>query len=528
MNAFVTCIYNGLYHTEFGGRNMRDARYRESLINIANTGAKIFCFTSTKNLPILKNDFSRCPNITLIVKDLERLDISPIIQEIKRNNKEKYSDLFWTQRCVEIMWGKFYMIKDILDEYPEYSKVYWIDAGLFHNDVISPKYFLDNKPALENSGLPLFNKFFMKKLDVYSSDKIILAQQTNPHNRPIDEKYNKRPYQTSFGAVGGFFGGDSTKMKIVCDSFIEKIHMLLKDQELCSEEGILSAICADYPEFIKPFIFQSWYHEGWGERHDPKLITFSNMFDKILEHDDIEHGVVMCTLSVGERFRNYTKDLLIKSFLEKVEDKINLVVFTDDVKSFSDYGPRVHFKQIDANTGDTVFRYGLKYKVVEETHRMFDKLDTIFYLDADCYFAGSVAIADFDEALPGINISLGNPSSAVINPQIITKYKMITNHVMQTLPSGKEITPTHQFRECAMIFKINDKYTFNKFLGEWQILYEFCLANKLAFSGEYVEITYALIRSGYPLVNTSGTGFFKTLRNHVHTIILNKPTQAMF
>jgi hypothetical protein len=527
MEAFVTCIYNGLYHTEYGGRNMRDARYRESLINIANTGTKIFCYTSSGNLATLKTQFARCPNIELVVKDLHTLDISPTIQEIKRSQKEKYSDLFWTQRCVEIMWGKFFMIDEVLQNHPAYDTVYWIDAGLFHNDVISPKFFLDDKPALESAGLPLFNPHLMQKLKTFLEGKLLLVQQMNPHNRPIDARYNNRPYQNHFGAVGGLFGGDAEKMKVVCASFIEKMYKLLADEELCSEEGILSAVYCDHSELFKPYVFQSWYHEGWAERYDPKQSTFSQVFDKILGHDIVEDGVVFCVLAAGERFRNHSKNL-IDSFLQKVEEGILLVVFTDKIEDYLNYGSRVIFRHIDVPCTECAFHYGLKYKVIQETHRLFDKLNKIFYLDADCFFANPISKNDFSEAVPGLNISLGNLSSEVVNPAIIVKYKMITNHVLPNLNPSKIVVPTRQFRECAMIFHVGDKHIFNKFLSEWQLLYEFTDANKLAYSGEYVEITYACIRSSYPIVNTQGSMSFKNLRDNVHTIILNNPTQAIF
>lgn len=520
MDAFVTCIYNGLHHTEYGGRNMRDARYRDSLINIANTGVKIFCYTGTSDYQNLKNQFARYSNIELVIRDITSFDFSQEVQIIKKEYKEKYSDLFWTQRCLEIMWGKFFMIQDVLTNHREYDNVYWIDAGLFHNDVIAPRYFLNNKPDLQNAGLPLFNPYFMEKLNAYVDGKVLLMQQINPHNKPIDVKYNKNEYKTLNGAVGGLFGGDASKMKVICDCFIEKMRMLLADKEICSEESILSAVYCDHPELFKSYVFQSWYHEGWGDRHNPSVNTFSDVFNAILEINNLEDNIVFCTLAAGQRFRHQSK-LLIDTFLKLVDESIRLVVFTDDVSDYEDYGNRIILKHMAVPCVDCAFHYSVKYKVIRDTHRMFNSYNKIFYLDADCFFVGSLIKEDFKAAQNGLNVSLGNLSSTVVNPAIILKYNAITNLM-------SNISPTRQFRECAMLFKIDNKFTFNKFIAEWQLLYEFTLENRLAFSGEYIEITYACLKSDYPLADMAGAGMFINLRSHLHTILLNNPTQAIF
>ena len=524
MDAFVTCIYNGLHNTSFGGRNMRNARYRDSLINIANTGAKIFCFTSSANLQELKIDFSRYSNIELIVQDLDKLEISPKIQEIKKNNPGKYSDIFWTQRCVEIMWGKFFMIKHIIENNPEYTKLFWIDAGLFHNDVIAPKYFSNNDPGLKNAGVGLFNPMFMEKLNHYIDDLIIIAQQANPHNKPIDSKYNKRAYQNAYGAVGGLFGGSSYKMKLICESFIEKMNALLEDNVICSEESILSGVFCDNPEWFKTYIFRSWYHNGWGDRHDPKQNTFSDIFDEILADEviSLQDGIIFCSLAAGERFRNYTKDFLIPSFLDKVEESIKLLIFTDDITSYDDYGPRVIFKHIDVPCVNCAFHYGLKYKVISETQKTFNNVDKIFYLDADCHFKHEIKKSDFNQAIEGINVPLGNSSKHIVNPAILRKHKNLLS-MFKDIP--EEI---RQFRECAMIFKIVDIQKFNDFVNEWKKLYEYTRDNNLALSGECMEITYASIKSTYPLNDISHFHLFRNLKNNLHTILLNTSAQAIF
>lgn len=525
MDAFVTCIYNGLANTEYGGRNMRDARYRESLINIANTGAKIFCFTNARNFKVLHDTFEKYSNIELVIKELDSLEIHEPIQRIKQTYSDKYSDLFWHQRCVEIMWGKFYMINDILYNRPEYTKIFWIDAGLFHNDVISPKYFLKDKKELKGAGIPLFNTLLMKKLNNFVEDKLLLMQQLNPHNKPIDTKYNKVPYKNTCGAVGGLFGGNSESMKIVCKEFFDKMKMVIQDEELCSEESILSAVYTDNEELFKVFKFSSWYHEGWADRHIPGVTTFSTFFDEVLDREKVKTGIVFCTLATSERFRNSAKNL-VESFLQFAAEDISLLVFTDEPSDFDNSNPRVLIRKFEPAYSGTNFHYGLKYKVIQDTHYEFDMIDKILYLDADCLFVRDVSSEDFSETLPGLNIPLGNPMVDMVNPAIMRKYKAMLPDIINLLNPETNFSNTKQFRECCLLFEINDKYKFNNFLGEWQLLYEFSRDNDLAFSGECVEISFASLKSEYKLIDMKG--LFKKLKSSIHTIILNNPTQAIF
>lgn len=283
--AFVTCLYDNLINTKFGGRPNRFGRYTESLKAIADCNVDIFCFISNTHLEQLKNIFVDKKNVTFIVQELDEFLYHDRIQELK--NTVDRNDVYWQHRCVEIMWGKFLYIQRVLELEPTLEKVYWIDAGLSHRDVISPKYTdseLLEKHITERNYL-LFTPKFIEKLNNWVGDKIFMILATTPHSKPIAEKYNNVPYDVFYGATGGFFGGDVTKMKTACNSFFSKVDKLLDDAVLMGEEHIMAGVRIDNIEDYKIFTFDSWHHEGWGDWYNPNLTNYSNFFDQVLAYE---------------------------------------------------------------------------------------------------------------------------------------------------------------------------------------------------------------------------------------------------
>lgn len=286
MDALVTCIYNGLSGTKFSGRRNRDLLYINSLMAIAGTGVKIFCFTSAADsIYIYRNLAERnITNVTVIILELQDMVYSPTIQKIKDETPANYSEFFWTQRCVEIMWGKFIMLRTVMEQNPELENIFWIDSGLSHTAVISPKYASNPEISMDYLIADLlFTPAFIPKMKCYTKGKILALMSIVPHNPPIPAKYNKRRYSTTAGMIGGLFGGNTEYMATMCESFLEKVDLMLADKLLTSEEGIMSGVLTDYPEMFHTFFFETFYHEFTNEYYNPRLINVSMVFDKILE-----------------------------------------------------------------------------------------------------------------------------------------------------------------------------------------------------------------------------------------------------
>jgi hypothetical protein len=283
--ALVTCIYNGLSGTTFGGRLNRDAEYRDSLATIAGARLPMTCFVAPEALEAHRRHFSvAAPNVALEPRALSDLPHSATIQRIKREHPEAFVGIEWQERCVEIMWGKLHMLRTVLARDPGLERVYWIDAGLAHVNIVSTKYI--TAAALAAWELTAVGRAFpsvlFDRIDTFAGDRVLAITCTVPHNRGIPARYNTRPYLNDDALIGGLFGGRRAAVLELCDRFDDKVRAILADDRLYFEESILTGIFADAPSLFRCFTFDSWYHEGWAA-HDPALVNFSQFFDVMLQ-----------------------------------------------------------------------------------------------------------------------------------------------------------------------------------------------------------------------------------------------------
>jgi hypothetical protein len=284
MDVLATCMYNGLWGTLYGGRLNRDASYRESLRTIANMGVPIFCFVPPADVAAAQEHFADTRGaLRFVGLELHDVPHHADIRRIKSLHPDRYGDLPWQERCVEIMWGKFFMLERVLELAPTATHVYWIDAGLANANIISTKYIAEaDLAAYRLSAVEAaFPPHLLARVGAFAGDRIVALKTTQPHNPGIPPTYNARPYATSDGVIAGFFGGRRARVAHLCLLFRDKCDAILRDECLYFEESILTGIHADDPDLFRTFTFDTWYHEGW-PAFDPAKVNFSNFFDVML------------------------------------------------------------------------------------------------------------------------------------------------------------------------------------------------------------------------------------------------------
>jgi Uncharacterised nucleotidyltransferase len=290
--VLVTCIYNGLSGTRYGGRLNRDQFYRESLATIArSSGLPILCFVPAADIPGQQAFFEgRQHHIAWAPQELVDIPHTDEIQRIKSDHPEDYSSLAWQERCVELMWGKFHMLRQASERYTTVEHLFWIDAGLANVNIISTKYI--DAEALHAGDTHRVDSAFVPSLFArmreMAGERVLAIKSTVAHNRGIPEKYNDRPYENADGLIGGLFGGKRNVVEAVCQLFEDKCQKLLADDVLYLDESIMTGLFADHPELFETYTFDTWFHEGWSH-HDPKLVNFSQFFDLMLHTPTPSH-----------------------------------------------------------------------------------------------------------------------------------------------------------------------------------------------------------------------------------------------
>jgi hypothetical protein len=283
---FLTCIYNNLYGTEFGGRPSRNEHYKFSLLSLLRmTNADFVCYTSPSDLYSLEDFFYKQNGIS---KDKLRF-ISFNLNDTKHHYIfSKYKDIDSIKngdRCFEIQYNKFFWF---FNEKLDYDYYYWIDAGLSHCGIIPDKYLVNNNTYQRYFNSYFFDNIFLDKLIKKSRDKVLLIGKSNTGSNfwsnTIPNQYYKE-YDSSYHIIGGLFGGSKIVMKRFVEEF-EKVflNVIEQEQKLYSEEQVMSLIFTNDKESFNLFSFDVWWHENnLTPDCPPNYLTINKSFYKILE-----------------------------------------------------------------------------------------------------------------------------------------------------------------------------------------------------------------------------------------------------
>lgn len=284
---FVTCIYNNLYGTEYGGRPARSIHYLYSLLNILNiSDATFVLYTSPKEVDEHSKFFYEENKISrshLIIKSFDLKD-SKYFAEI-RNNKD-LDKIKTIDRCYEIQFNKFFWLEKEIEE--NFTHYYWIDAGLSHVGLFPSKFMTTSASPQRFYSFNVFNNNFLKNLVSKTEDKILIIGKDNTGrnfwSQTLPSQYYTQ-YDRSIHIIGGLFGGEKSKVLEYINLFDSLLYKVLQNGELYFEELLMSTLYFNNLDKFKMEYFQIWWHNESGVFPADNPIYQENIsFYKIFEN----------------------------------------------------------------------------------------------------------------------------------------------------------------------------------------------------------------------------------------------------
>lgn len=281
----VTCIYNNLYGTVFGGRHSRENHYLYSLISLLKMNdADFVVYTSKEEIKNLEHTVNKL-NATDVNIEFKVFDLHSTKNFHKIHSLKDYEETKKSDRCIEIQYNKFHFLQKELDE--KYSNIFWVDAGLSHIGIIHPKHLKKSNTQQQYYESHLFNNTLLKNIIRKLNNKIYIIGKNNSGvhfcSSTIPEKYYKQ-FDNKLHIIGGIFGGESNNVSKYINLFDEILTKLLEDG-LYSEEQIMTCIYYNYKELFSLDEFDMWWHDESGiYPNNHKIHTEAKSFYHILEN----------------------------------------------------------------------------------------------------------------------------------------------------------------------------------------------------------------------------------------------------
>lgn len=286
--TFVTCIYDDLFGTEFGGRPHPTRKYFYGLESAMKMDSPFVIFTWPKDVIRVSDYFKEFLGeeqfdklVRVVEYDLYQTEIREVIKKEKEHNTKIPGD-----RSHDVMLGKFLMIKRAIESnYFNTETFFWIDSGLSSSSLFPNKYLDLESRERRYSSCSLFTPKVVNHLLEKSIDKILLIKM-NEVGYWFD-KSHLSPGDGTWYIIGGLFGGKKDLMIDFCDDSINSfLDHLINKKTLYTEEQIMTIIRSFDKERFNIIDFDVWHHENSGDWVQGKIIGKRNFY-KIFEEFNV-------------------------------------------------------------------------------------------------------------------------------------------------------------------------------------------------------------------------------------------------
>lgn len=277
--TYITCIYDDLFGTEFGGRPNPTRKYYYGIESLTKVNTPILIYTWPKNVEHVKEYYTNFlgeerfnQQIKVLDFDLYESPLYDIIKTIKRPEHGINSD-----RSYDLMLGKYVIIKDAIQKNLFNSNYFfWIDAGLSSSALFPNKYLVQTYPdaGRRYSECTLFTPIVTDKLIEKCNNNLLLFK-LNAVGHWFDPNHIKLfDGESPWYIIGGLFGGDPTIFSNFCDDIINSFTNHINEHKiLYLDEQIMTIVVSFNRDKYELYNFDTWYHEDSGEWTKPYVIN---------------------------------------------------------------------------------------------------------------------------------------------------------------------------------------------------------------------------------------------------------------
>lgn len=292
--TYVTCIYDDLFTTEFGGRP--DPAWRRYYFGIESSTkmlAPIVIFTWPHNVTKVQTHYKNFlgeerfnKQIKVIAFDLYDSPFYELIKSIKT-----YEQGYGNDRSYDLVIAKFIFLQKVTElNYFDSKYVFWIDAGLSHSALFPHKYLDKSTYDKQWTECSLFTPSVVTE-SIKRCKNTILFLRCNAvgHWLPPElVNWKKMSEEHLWYIVGGYFGGPIQEVKELClktmAEFVE--HIKVNNVLLLEEQVLTIHVSFNYDKYVYES-FDRWYHEDSGDWVKPHIINKKSFYRIFEEFNNI-------------------------------------------------------------------------------------------------------------------------------------------------------------------------------------------------------------------------------------------------
>lgn len=287
--TYVTCLYDDLFGTEFGGRpDPVWRRYYYGLESLTKMMVPIVIFTWPTHVEKVETYYRNFLGEDRFNKQMKVLPFdlyqSPFYELIKTVKTEMQG--YKNDRSYDLMIARFLFLKHVIQQnYFKSKYIFLIDAGLSHSALFPNKYLDKSDMDRQYTECSLFTPIVVTESIKRCKDTLLFIR-CNAIGHWLPPKYTNPDTLNNdnlWYIIGGYFGGMLEKVDVFCSTIIENFQKIIKEDQLLLLDEQLTTLHVSYNQEQYVYeTFDCWVHEDSGDWVKEFIVGKKNFY-KIFE-----------------------------------------------------------------------------------------------------------------------------------------------------------------------------------------------------------------------------------------------------